>query len=64
MILDFDWFKNRELEWNVKDKDTGCREMDRGCAVLDAGYRAEEFSPQISQIARITLINLRAMRNL
>jgi len=44
MILDFDWFKNRELEWNVKDKDTGCREMDTGCAVLDAGYRAEEFN--------------------
>ena len=60
MILDFDLYKNRELEWNVKDKDTGSREMDAGCAVLDAGYRAEEFSPQISQITRITLIPLKA----
>jgi hypothetical protein len=44
MILDFNLYKNRELEWNVKDKDTGSREMDAGCAVLDAGYRAEKFN--------------------
>jgi hypothetical protein len=55
MILDFDLYKNRELEWNVKDKDTGSREMDAGCAALDAGYRAKEFNPQILQIRRITL---------
>ena len=50
MILDFDLYKNRELESNVKDKDTGSREMDAECAVLDAGYRAEEFNapPEIS----------------
>jgi hypothetical protein len=55
MILDFDLYKNRELEWNVKDKDTGSREMDAGYAALDAGYRAKEFNPQILQIRRITL---------
>jgi hypothetical protein len=36
MILDSDLYKNRELERNVKDKDTGSREMDAGWAVLDA----------------------------
>jgi hypothetical protein len=41
--LNFGLYKNRELEWNVKDKDTPNREMDAGCAVFDAGYRAEEF---------------------
>jgi len=34
--------KNRELEWNVKDKDTASREIDAGYAVIDAGYWAEE----------------------
>jgi hypothetical protein len=57
MILDFNLYKNRELEWNVKDKDTASREMHPGCAELDAGYRAEELKPQIT---RITLIPLRA----
>jgi hypothetical protein len=32
MILDFDLYKNRELEWNVKDKNNGSREMEAGCA--------------------------------
>ena len=64
MILDSDLYKNRELERNVKDKDTGSREMDAGCAVLDAGYRAEKFNPQTSQMTQITLITLRGIRKL
>ena len=43
MILNFGLYKNRELKWNVKDKDTASRELDAGCAVYDAVYRAEEF---------------------
>jgi hypothetical protein len=42
MILNSNLYKNRELEWNVKDKEVGSREMDAGCAVLnapDAGLR-------------------------
>jgi hypothetical protein len=51
MILDFDLYKNRELEWNVKDKKIPETEKWRqDVAVLDAGYRAEEFNPQITLI--------------
>jgi len=34
--VDFGLFKNRELVWNVKDKDTGSGEMNAECIVLDA----------------------------
>jgi len=46
----FDLYKNRELEWNVKDKDTASREMDAVCALIDAGYWAGEpyTPPEIS----------------
>jgi hypothetical protein len=30
--------KNRELKWNVKDKDTESKEMDAVCTLIDAGY--------------------------
>jgi hypothetical protein len=30
MISIFDLYKNRELKWNVKDKDAASREMDAG----------------------------------
>jgi len=34
--VDFGLFKNRELVWNVKDKDTESREMDADRVVRDA----------------------------
>ena len=46
MILIFDLYKNRELKWNVKDKDTASREMDVVCILIDAGYCAgEPYTP-------------------
>jgi hypothetical protein len=29
--------KNRELEWNVKDKDGGSKDREAGCPVIDTG---------------------------
>jgi hypothetical protein len=48
--LIFDLYKNRELKWNVKDKDAASREMDAACALIDAGYWAGEpcTPPEIS----------------
>ena len=42
MILIYDLYKNRELKWNVKAKDTASREMDVGWALINDGYRAGE----------------------
>lgn len=50
MILIFSLYKNRELEWNVKDKDPASREMDVVCTLIDAGYWVGEpyTPPEIS----------------
>jgi hypothetical protein len=34
----YDLYKNRELKWNVKDKDTESQEMDAVCTLIDARY--------------------------
>ena len=49
-MLIFDLYKNRELKWNVKDKDTASREMDAVCTLIDAGYWVGEpyTPPEIS----------------
>jgi hypothetical protein len=38
----YDLYKNRELRWNVKDKDTESWEMDAMCTLIDTGYRVGE----------------------
>jgi hypothetical protein len=46
MILIFSMYKNRELEWNVKDKDPASREMEVVCTLIEAGYWAvEPYTP-------------------
>ena len=42
--VDFSLYKNRELEWNVKDKYTGSREMVRNVLCSMPINRAEEFN--------------------
>jgi hypothetical protein len=37
-VLIYDLYKNRELRWNVKDKDTESWEMDTVCTLIDVGY--------------------------
>jgi hypothetical protein len=36
-------YKNRELKWNVKDKDIESREMNAVCTLVDAGYWVGEL---------------------
>ena len=35
-------YKNRELKWNVKAKDTASRKMNAGWGLINDGYRAGE----------------------
>ena len=42
MNLRLGLYKNRELKWNVKAKDTASRKMNAGWNLINDGYRAGE----------------------